>query len=115
MDLEAEIMWVYALYCFENPLSPQISKVYLQGGATNRGLLFVGPLLPLLGGPVSGEISEICYVAAQATLSIWGRRWVTVNYDVLSLAANSSLKALHETDLSRRSARPLAPVAASFL
>jgi hypothetical protein len=37
---------------------------------------------------------------------------VAVNYNIISLAANSSLKALRGTDLSRRSARPPAPVGA---
>jgi hypothetical protein len=40
------------------------------------------------------------------TLYIWGRRWAAVTYDVISLAAKSSLKALPGTDLSEDLPRP---------
>jgi hypothetical protein len=66
-------------------------------------------------GAVSGKICEIRKVAVQATLYIWGQGWAAVNSDVISLAANSSLKDLRGTDLSQRSARPPAPAGARFL
>ncbi len=87
---------------------------YIQGGAMNRGL----PLRARCRRrwrAVSGKISKIRQVDVQAMLYIWGRQWAAVKYDVISLAANSSLKALRGTDLSRRSGWAPAPVGASLL
>jgi hypothetical protein len=81
----------------------------------NRGLFFAGDRRRCRWRAVSGKISEIRQAAVQATLYIWGRQWAAVNNDVISLAANSSLKALRGTDPSRRSARPPAPVGALFM
>jgi hypothetical protein len=65
----------------------------------NCGLLFAGPPPPLLGGCERKDDQNLLGGFPSDTIHM-GWQWVAVNYDVISLAANSLLKALQETDVS---------------
>jgi hypothetical protein len=74
-----------------------------------------GPAAAAVGGLWAETLLKSAGRPSKWRLYIWGWRWAAIHYCAISLATNSSLKALRGTDLSRRSSQAPVLVGASSL